>query len=226
MNWDDTGFLISKIKYSENSIIADFYTNNHGKISGIIFGASSKKIKGYLQVGNLFQINCNLKNENKLGSLKVEIIQAHTPFYFNDRKKLHSIISAMSMIKLLTAENQSNEKIFHLIKSFFHILKDEEWIKKYLFWELDLLKLSGYDLNLEKLVSKTMIGNKTQYFVENSSEKKIVPNFLVDKDIKDIDKNELIKGYNLLSNYLDKNILNPNNLNHPNQRIDFINILK
>ena len=71
-----------------------------------------------------------------------------------------------------------------------------------------------------------MIGNKTQYFVENSSEKKIVPNFLVDKDIKDIDKNELIKGYNLLSNYLDKNILNPNNLNHPNQRIDFINILK
>ena len=226
MNWDDKGFLISKIKYSENSIIADFFTNNHGKVSGIIFGASSKKIKGYLQIGNLFQINCNLKNDSKLGSIKVEIINPYTPFYFNDRKKLHAITSAMSMIKLLTAENQLNENIFYLINNFFQIIKDEEWIKNYLFWELELLKLCGYGLNLEKLVKKKIIGNETEYFVENSNEKKIVPNFLIEKNIKNIDKNELMKGYNLLSNYLDKNILNPNNLNHPNQRIDFINILK
>ena len=45
MNWNDTGFLLSKNKYNENSIIVDVFTNNHGKISGIIFGRPSKKIK-------------------------------------------------------------------------------------------------------------------------------------------------------------------------------------
>jgi len=50
MNWDDTGFLLSKNKYNENSIIAEVYTEKHGKISGIIFGGTSKKIKNYLQV--------------------------------------------------------------------------------------------------------------------------------------------------------------------------------
>ena len=45
MNWDDTGYLISKNKYNENSVIADFFTEKHGKCSGIIFGATSKKIK-------------------------------------------------------------------------------------------------------------------------------------------------------------------------------------
>ena len=40
MNWDDTGYLISKNLYSENSIIADFFTENHGKVSGIIFGGT------------------------------------------------------------------------------------------------------------------------------------------------------------------------------------------
>ena len=53
MNWDDKGFLISKLKYNENSVIADLFTEDHGRVVGIIFGASSKKIKGYLQIGNL-----------------------------------------------------------------------------------------------------------------------------------------------------------------------------
>ena len=66
MIWDDKGFLISKFKYNENSIIADFFTLNHGRCSGIIFGATSKKIRGYLQIGNLFHLNFSLKNESKI----------------------------------------------------------------------------------------------------------------------------------------------------------------
>ena len=45
MKWNDTGFLISKNRYSENSIIAEIFTLNYGKITGIIFGATSKRIK-------------------------------------------------------------------------------------------------------------------------------------------------------------------------------------
>ena len=45
MNWDDTGFLLSKNKYNENSLIAEIYTKDRGKISGIIFGGLSKKLK-------------------------------------------------------------------------------------------------------------------------------------------------------------------------------------
>ena len=40
-----------------NSIIAEIFTKNHGKTSGIIFGASSKKIKNFLQLGNKLHIN-------------------------------------------------------------------------------------------------------------------------------------------------------------------------
>ena len=46
MIWDDTGFLIkSKNRYNENSLIAEIFTKNHGKVSGIIFGGTSKKLK-------------------------------------------------------------------------------------------------------------------------------------------------------------------------------------
>ena len=226
MIWDDKGFLLSKFKYSENSVIADFFTTEHGKSSGIIFGASSKRIKGYLQIGNKFQLNYQSKNENKIGSFKVEIIKAETPLFFNDRSKLHCISSSMSMVKLLTAENQKNPEIFNLIEKFFILIKKNNWLMEYIIWELELLKLSGYDLNLSKIVKKTIENNKSKYFVESQTEKKIVPNFLVENNNEIADKNDLIRGIQIVTSYLDKNILQPNNLNHPLQRVDFINTLK
>ena len=226
MIWDDKGFLLSKFKYSENSVIADFFTTDHGKTSGIIFGASSKRIKGYLQIGNKFQLNYQSKNENKIGSFKVEIIKAETPLFFNDRSKLHCISSSMSMVKLLTAENQKNPEIFNLIEKFFMLIKKNNWLMEYIIWELELLKLSGYDLNLSKIVKKTIENNKSKYFVESQTEKKIVPNFLVENNNEVADKNDLIRGIQIVTSYLDKNILQPNNLNHPLQRVDFINTLK
>jgi len=226
MIWDDKGFLLSKFKYSENSVIADFFTTEHGKSSGIIFGASSKRIKGYLQIGNKFQLNYQSKNENKIGSFKVEIIKAETPLFFNDRSKLHCISSSMSMVKLLTAENQKNTEIFNLIEKYFILIKKNNWLMEYIIWELELLKLSGYDLNLSKIVKKTIENNKSKYFVESQTEKKIVPNFLVENNNEVADKNDLIRGIQIVTSYLDKNILQPNNLNHPLQRVDFINTLK
>ena len=50
MQWDDIGYLISKNRYNENSLIVEFFSKYHGKCSGLIFGATSRKIKNYLQI--------------------------------------------------------------------------------------------------------------------------------------------------------------------------------
>ena len=86
MIWDDTGYLISKNKYNENSLIVELFTKNHGKISGIVYGGSSKKIKNYLQIGNKLFANYNSKNENRIGYFKFEIIEASSPFFLIIKK--------------------------------------------------------------------------------------------------------------------------------------------
>ena len=112
MNWDDLGYLIVKNRYSENSVIAEFFTKNHGKRSGVIFGATSKKIKNYLLIGNKFHLNINSKQEDKIGYFKVEIDKFFTPFFLENKKKLYCIIYAMNILKILTVENQQNKNIF------------------------------------------------------------------------------------------------------------------
>ena len=47
MIWEDIGFLLKKRNFSENSIIAQFFTKDHGKTSGIIYGGTSRKVKNY-----------------------------------------------------------------------------------------------------------------------------------------------------------------------------------
>ena len=226
MNWDDSAYLVSKNRYSENSIIAEVFTENHGKISGIIFGGTSKKIKNYLQIGNKIYVNYNSKSITRIGYFKIEILKALTPLYFDENQKLSCITSAMHLIKLLTAEAQSNKEIFKLIDKFFEIITYDNWIQKYIFWELELLKLLGYDLELKNMVEKEIVDSEINYFVKSLTEKKSIPNFLIDENNIDVNLKNLLKGLKLVSDYLEKSILKPNNLNLPTSRTHFINLLK
>ena len=226
MTWDDIGFWLAKNKYNENSLITEIYTKDHGKVSGIIFGGTSKKIKNYLQIGNKVHVNFNSKSENRIGYFKVEIEEALSPLYFDNQQKLSCISSAINLIKILTAESQKNITIFDLLIEFFEILKKDNWIKDYIFWELELFKILGYDLELNNLVEKKLVGDELKYISKSSIEKKIVPNFLVDRNDNIEDLSVLLSGLKLVGDFLEKTILKPNNLSQPISRLQFINTLR
>jgi len=226
MIWDDLGFLLSKNRYNENSVITEIFTKNYGKVSGIIFGGTSKKIKNYLQIGNKIYVNFNSKSENKMGYFKIEILDAVTPYYFDNQKKLLCITSAMNLVRLLTAESQKNKLIYDLIEDFYIFLKDTNWIKSYIFWELRLFKLLGYDLEFENLVDLQIVNNQKYYISKSQSQKKIIPNFLIEKTNNKEELTTLLNGLKIVGDYLDKTILKPNNLVQPASRTEFINTLK
>ena len=125
MIWDDTGFLLSKNRYNENSLIAEVYTKDHGKFSGIIFGGTSKKIKNYLQIGNKIYVNFNSKSENRVGYFKIEILEALSPPFFDNQQKLSCITSSLLLVRILTAELQKNISIYNLIENFYILLKKD-----------------------------------------------------------------------------------------------------
>ena len=227
MIWSDKGFLLSKLAFQENSIIANFFTKNHGKCSGIIYGATSKKIKNYLQNGNELFLEYSSKNENALGYFKVEIINPYSSKFFSESKKLNCIISMLELIKILTVDGQKNIKIYQLIKDLFDLLNNNDWFIKYVFWELDLLKFIGFDLNIKNFCKKKIINEKNVYFVENSFKKIIVPNFLVEKcDTEKISNKDIYNSLYLIGEYMKKNIFVPNNINFPISRQYFINYFK
>ena len=87
MYWEDEGFIISKNKFRENDIILEVFTNSYGKVSGIVYGGTSRKVKNYLQLTNKIFVTYTAKNENKIGYFKTELVDAISPKYFNSKKK-------------------------------------------------------------------------------------------------------------------------------------------
>ena len=224
MRWQDKGYLLSLNKYNENSAIADFFTENNGKTSGVIFGATSKKIKNYLLIGNKFHLNFNSKQDSKLGYFKIEIDDINTPMFLDNKKKLFCIIYTMNIIKILTVENEINKNIYELITNFFEFLDRDDWLINFIFWELKFYKSIGYDINFKNYVKNVVIDGNKKFMVEST--KKIVPNFLINNNINTINKNELISGFKVVGEFLDKSILKPNNINFPLSRIELGNLIK
>ena len=224
MNWQDKGYLLSLNKYNENSSIAEFFTENNGKVVGVIFGSTSKKIKSYLLIGNKFHINSKLREDGRLGYLKVEIDEIKTPVYLENKKKLFCIIYCMNLIKILTVENESNMEIYYLLEKLFKIINLDNWLIEFLYLELNILKSIGYDINFKDYVVNKNINGETKYVVDSSQ--KIIPNFLIDKKIIPENEKDIYSGYSIVGDFLDKTIIKPNNKSFPSSRNDFTNLLK
>ena len=224
MNWQDKGYLLSLNKINENSSIAEFYTENNGKIVGVIFGSTSKKIKSYLLIGNKFHINSKIREDGRLGYLKVEIDEIKTPVYLENKKKLFCIIYCMNLIKTLTAENENNIEIYNLLEKLFKLIESDNWLVEFLYLELNILKSVGYDINFRDYVVDKNINGQIKYIVVSSQ--KIIPNFLIDKNISPENLKDIYNGFSIVGDFLDKTIIKPNKKNYPSSRNDFLNLLK
>ena len=224
MKFEDKGFLISKNKYNENSVIAEFFTENNGKVSGIIFGATSIKIKNFLLIGNQFNIQYNSKNSNRSGYFKVEIEKIFTPYFLDDKIKLKCILYSLYLIKILTVENQLNKNIYKQFFKLYELLNHDEWIKKFIFWELEVIKLVGYDINFRDYVNDNKLKENLPYVLTYDGSKE-VPSFLFKKDGNKINNDQLKDGLKIVGEFLNKSVLIPNNINFPLSRNEFIKLI-
>ena len=93
--------------------------------------------------------------------------------------------------------------------------------------------LSIFNVHVNRIPCNGLI-KKIKYFhgkfinasFNKSSENNERNIILIEKDNKDIDLKNLLKGLKLVSDYLEKSILKPNNINYPISRSHFVNLLK
>jgi len=219
MNWQDEGYLLSKRKFKENANIVNVFTNSFGKVSGIVYGGNSRKVRNYLQISNKIFVFYNSKNENKIGYFKTELVEAISPKFFNSKKKTSALLSLTSILNILLPDSQSYKNIYLSLENFIKNLSHERWDYFYVNWELNLIKELGFDTNLETF--KVKITNDEKILNLNIDGIKYqVPRFLIlnDSDQK-IDANLIKKALIFTRNVMLNKFFLPNNLNFPKSRI-------
>jgi DNA repair protein RecO (recombination protein O) len=223
MNWQDEGFLLSKTKFRENGNIINVFTSSHGKVSGIVYGGNSRKIRNFLQISNKIFIFYNSKGDNRIGYFKTELVEAISPKYFNNKKKTTSLLSLSSILNLLLPESQPNKNLFLSVENFLNELDQDNWIINYVFWELNLIKELGFDPYLEQF-SKNLDKTSGHKIIEIDNIKYQTPVFLLKKKHNEIlDNKDISTALSFTRNLLSNKFFIPNNLIFPKARIIFEN---
>ena len=219
MNWEDECFLLSKRKFRENANIINVFTFNRGKVAGLVYGGTSRKIRNYLQISNKLHVVNNSKNINKIGYFKTELIKAVTPNYFNNKKKISALISICSLLNALLPESQPHKSIYKSYEKFVESLNLENWIFIYVFFEVNLIKELGYDTNLQSFNDATENIDSFKKIRIDSYEYE-VPNFLIKQKIPENITNNLIKKSLFFTRSVMSNkFFIPNNILFPKSRI-------
>jgi DNA repair protein RecO (recombination protein O) len=223
MNWQDEGFLLSKIKFRENAIIINVFTNIRGKVSGIVYGGTSRKIRNFLQISNKIFTFYSSKAENRLGYFKTELVEAISPKYFNDKKKTTALLSCSSILNLLLPESQPYKKLYISLNNLLKNFNKDDWIVHYIYWELILLKELGFDPYLEQFF-ENISESSNQNTIEIDNVRYQVPTFLLSKNkIKNLDRTQIATALSFTRNILTNKFFLPNNISFPKSRIVFEN---
>ncbi len=217
MNWEDEGIIISKRKFRENAIILEVFTSKFGRISGIVYGGNSRKIKNYLQLVNKIFVIYNSKGENTLGYFKTELINAISPEYFDNKIKILCLNSMSSILKLVLPENQPYKKIYLSLCELLQNFNEKNWITLYLNWEINLINNLGFGFNIDSKKFSNIKENKLlDIKLDNVNYK--IPSFMISNNFKEPDTKDIYNGLNFSRNLMENKFFIPNNIRLPYSR--------
>jgi DNA repair protein RecO (recombination protein O) len=223
MIWEDECYLLSKKKFRENANIINIFSQKKGKLDGIVYGGTSRKVKNYLQISNKLFVSHISKSENRLGYFKTELIKPISPLYFNDKERTSALISACSLLNILLPDSQPNKKIYVSFEKLINSINLENWVFLYIFFEINLIKDLGYDTNLSEHLDDIKV-EKDFLKIKIDGYTYEIPNYLIQKKIPEKCTNLLIRKslYFTRQVMLNKFFI-PNNLLFPKSRVIFEN---
>ena len=230
MRWESEGIVLGFSLHNEKSYILEVLTKEHGRHKGLIRGIHSKNLRSIIEPGNEVKVLWSGRLETHLGNFTIEPIKAWSSLMLSQKYKLTALSSLCSLVSLTMAEKQPNDLIYYNSKEMIKkISSDDDWIKDYINWELELLSEIGYGIDLSKCavtskrdelvyVSPTS-GRAVTLEGAGSYKDRLIklPKFIVSKDAE-CDSNDIVDGLELTEYFFRKRFFEPNNLNFPQSR--------
>lgn len=145
--WSDTGLLLSVRKYGEYDAVATLLTSSHGRQSGLCRAAFSRKKSGMFQTGNLLQASWKARLDEQLGVLSCDLMTPYAAQVMSDPDRL-TVLSCICALSGLLPEREPVPDFFQKTLEQIVLLSFDGWAERYVRWELDLLEVLGFGLDL------------------------------------------------------------------------------
>ena len=152
MEQKEIGLIVEVREYSNTSLILKIFTKE-GIIAGFLKGGSAKT-KQNLAVFTLVSFTLKKRLEEHLGALKVENLKSFSSSCIKSRAKMLILNSLQEILLFLLQEESPDEELYLQALGLLEFVTGEEneleLYEKYLIFELNLLRILGFGLDMEK----------------------------------------------------------------------------
>jgi DNA repair protein RecO (recombination protein O) len=146
--------VLHKIKYGDTSVIVTLFTKDFGKMTAIVKGGRNPKSKMGLIVDafNHLQIVIYKKDSRDIQLISNADIISYFPNIKNDLETLKYAQAVLELIKNLTVEHETNQKLFNGLIRILSLMDESKELAVTSFARFFMFFLSelGYQLQLEK----------------------------------------------------------------------------
>lgn len=148
MDWRDQGMLLSVRPHGETSAIIEVFTAQHGRHAGVVRGGVSRKIAPILQPGAQLDVAWRARLEDHIGAFTVEPLQSRTGV-LADRLALLGLNAVCALLQFVLPEREPHPALYVGSLGLMDALAGgEDWVPRYLRWEMALLEELGFGLDL------------------------------------------------------------------------------
>ena len=162
------GIIVFLKKIKDNDLYIRILSNKDELISGIVYGGNSSKKKLIYQVGYFIEYSIYQKNINIPPTFNAEITKPFISPIINDKFKLYSLLSIISLINISIIEGQKLKGFYLSIKYIIEIIVlKKNWITYYCEWLFTFLQIIGYQIEYRSNKIYKYFNLNTQNF-ENS----------------------------------------------------------
>lgn len=155
MEWRDEGILLRVRRHGESSAIIEAMTVDHGRHCGLVRGGASKSAAAVLQPGAQLSLHWNARLSEHLGTFKVDLIRSRAAEIMADRAALAALNALSALLIEFLPEREPNEPMYHATHDLVEALGGDNpyWPILYAHWELSLLEVLGFGLDLTSCAS-------------------------------------------------------------------------
>jgi DNA repair protein RecO (recombination protein O) len=236
MEWTDEGIVLGVRRHGEASAIVELLTRAHGRHLGLARGASSARMRPWLQPGNSVRAVWRARLDEHLGLYVIEGTRLRAAALLTASHAVYGVTHLASLARLLP-ERDPHEEIYEMLERTLDDFDDPGEAAVHLVrFELAMLAELGFGLDLESCaatgetddlvyVSPKSGGAVSRGAGEAWRDRLLrLPRFLRERDGRgDIwSDQDLLDGFQLTGLFLLRHVLEPRGQSHSDARHGFI----
>lgn len=151
MEWEDEALVLSARLHGETGAIVELLTLERGKFAAHVAGATSRRMKPFLQPGSRVIARYRARASEQLGAASLEPMGEGVAALFDDPLALAGLSSAASLAAGALPEREAHPGAFHALEALINVLQIPDiWPAVYVRYEAGLLQELGFGLDLSK----------------------------------------------------------------------------